>query len=44
LGTHPLVFHAELYPQREEEENKSDEPAHLGEGIAVPRSPLKTPV
>src|SRR6202021_485876 len=32
LRTHPLLLHAELYPEREEEESESDEPAHLGEG------------
>ena len=32
LGTHPLFLHAELDPEREEEENENDEPAHLGDG------------
>ena len=32
LGTHPLFLHAELDPEREEDENEGDEPAHLGDG------------
>jgi hypothetical protein len=32
LGAHPLFLHAELDPEREEEENENDEPAHLGDG------------
>ena len=32
LRTHPLFLHAELYPEREEEENENDDPAHLGDG------------
>lgn len=32
LGTHPLFLHAELDPEREEDENENDEPAHLGDG------------
>ena len=32
LGTHPLFLHAELDPEREEDENQHDEPAHLGDG------------
>src|SRR3984957_11074569 len=32
LGTHPLLLHAELDPEREEEKNENDEPAHLGHG------------
>jgi len=32
LGTHPLFLHAELDPEREEDENANDGPAHLGDG------------
>ena len=32
LGTHPLFLHAELDPEREEDENENDEPSHLGDG------------
>lgn len=32
LGTHPLFLHAELDPERKEDENENDEPAHLGDG------------
>ena len=32
LRTHPLFLHAELHPEREEDENESDESAHLGDG------------
>ena len=32
LGTHPLFLHAELDPEREEEKNENDEPAHLRDG------------
>src|SRR5271170_6310244 len=39
LGTHPLFLHAELDPEREEEENQSDEPAHLGEGNRRAKQP-----
>jgi hypothetical protein len=31
LATHPLFLHAELDPEREEDENENDEPAHLGD-------------
>jgi len=39
LGTHPLFLHAELDPEREEEENENDEPAHLGEGNRGAKEP-----
>ena len=32
LGAHPLFFHAELDPEREEEESEGEESAHLGDG------------
>jgi len=32
LGTHRLFLHAKLDPEREEDENENDEPAHLGDG------------
>src|SRR5271155_5562828 len=32
LGTHPLFLQAELGPEREEDEEESDEAAHLGGG------------
>ena len=31
LGTHPLLFHAELQPQHNQHKDKADDPAHLGE-------------
>jgi hypothetical protein len=31
LATHPLFLHAELDPEREEDENENDEPARLGD-------------
>lgn len=31
FGTHPLPLHAELNPERKEEESEGDEPAHLAE-------------
>src|SRR5580700_2050830 len=39
LGTHPLFLHAELDPERDEEENESDQPAHLGEGNRAAKEP-----
>src|SRR5271156_2772860 len=41
LGTHPLLLHAELDPECEEEENESDEPAHLGEGNRGAKQPCQ---
>ena len=31
LGAHPLLLHAELEPEHEEDEDENDEPAHLGD-------------
>src|SRR5271163_4314449 len=31
LGAHPLLLHAELDPEHEEDEDENDEPAHLGD-------------
>jgi hypothetical protein len=39
LGAHPLFLHSELDPEREEEENENDEPAHLGEGNRGAKEP-----
>jgi hypothetical protein len=39
LGAHPLFLHAELDPEREEEENESDQPAPLGEGNRGAKEP-----
>ena len=39
LGTHPLFLHAELDPEREEDENENDEPAHLGDGNRHAKQP-----
>src|ERR1700732_1555165 len=39
LGTHPLFLDAELDPEREEEENENDKPAHLGEGNRGAKEP-----
>jgi hypothetical protein len=44
LGTHPLFLHAELNPEREEDENENDEPTHGEMAIAMPRNPVKMPV
>jgi hypothetical protein len=32
LRAHPLLLHAELCPEHEEDEDDNDEPAHLGDG------------
>jgi hypothetical protein len=32
LGAHPLLLHAELDPEYEEDEDERDKSAHLGEG------------
>ena len=39
LRTHPLFLHAELDPEREEEESESDESAHLREGDRCAKEP-----
>ena len=39
LGTHPLFLQAELDPERQEEENENDEPAHLREGNRRAKEP-----
>jgi hypothetical protein len=45
LGAHPLLFlHAELDPEREEEENENDEPAHLGYGNRHAKETVRMPV
>ena len=31
LGTHPLLFHAELRPEHQEYQEQNDDPAYLGE-------------
>ena len=32
LGAHPLLFHAELEPEHDEDKDENDKSAHLGEG------------
>ena len=39
LGTHPLLLHAELDPEHEEDEDENDEPAHLGDGNRHAKEP-----
>src|SRR5215469_11185004 len=39
LGAHPLLLHAELEPENEEDEDKNDKSAHLGEGDRGAKEP-----
>jgi hypothetical protein len=44
LGTHPLFLHAELDPERQEDENENEEPAHLGDGNRHAKENVRMPV
>ena len=39
LGAHPLLLHAELEPEHEEDKDESDKSAHLGEGDRGAKEP-----
>jgi len=39
LGAHPLLLHAELDPEYEEDEDENDKSAHLGEGDRGAKEP-----
>ena len=44
LGAHPLLFHAELEPEHDEDKDENDKSAHLGEGDRGAKEPSQMPV